>query len=286
MKAYLDCYPCFFKQILQTSREVTADEEKIREILAGFGQYLRYIPVEATPPEIGRELYRLIAEKTGIPDPYRKIKKKCTRQALALYPRLKERIAASEDRLLAAVRMAIAGNVIDFGANAQFDLDRDLEKLLSQDLAVNHYREFCQVLEKSRKILYLADNAGETVFDRILIEEIGKPVVYATREKPIINDAVRQDALDAGLGEVAEIVSSGTDAPGTILHLCSREFLSILDAADFIISKGQGNYEGLSDEARPVFFLLKAKCEVIARDIGVDQGGLILMMAKNFDFSS
>jgi len=286
MKVYLDCYPCFFKQILQTSREVTSDEGKIQEVLIAFGQYLRHISADATPPEIGREVYRLISEKTGIPDPYREIKKKCTRQVLALYPQLKKRIAASEDRLLTAARLAIAGNVIDFGANAQFDLVKDLEALLSQELAINHYPEFRHALEKSHKIVYLADNAGETVFDRILIEEIGKSVVYAVRERPIINDAVLQDALDAGLGDVAEIVSSGTDAPGTILPLCSRDFMNIYDSADFIISKGQGNYEGLSDEARPLFFLLKAKCEVIARDIGVDQGGLILMKAKNFNFPS
>ena len=286
MKAYLECYPCFFKQIIQTSREVTADEKKIQEVVRAFGQYLRHIPEEATPPEIGRELYRLIAEKTGVSDPYREIKKKCTQQALDLYPQLKERVAASEDRLLAAARLAIAGNVIDFGANAPFDLVKELEALLSQELAIDHYPDFRQALEKSPQILYLADNAGETVFDRILIEEIEKPVIYAVREKPIINDALLQDALDAGLDKVAEIVSSGTDAPGTILPLCSRDFMNIYDSADFIISKGQGNYEGLSDEARPLFFLLKAKCEVIARDIGVDHGGLILMKAKNFNFPS
>ncbi len=284
MRAYLDCYPCFFKQILQTLREVTPDEKKILEVIRAFGQYLQHIPNEATPPEIGRELYRLIAEKTGFSDPYREIKNRCTRQALDLYPRLKERIAASEDRLLTAARLAIAGNVIDFGANARFDLVKDLEALLSQELAINHYQEFRQALDKSRQILYIADNAGETVFDRLLIEEIGKPVIYVVREKPIINDALLQDALDAGLDGVAEIISSGTDAPGTILGLCSRDFLKVYDSADLIISKGQGNYEGLSDEARPLFFLLKAKCEVIARDIGVDRGGLILMKAKNFDF--
>ncbi len=284
MRAYLDCYPCFFKQIIQTSREITSDEKKIQEVFIAFGQYLRHIPEDATPPEIGREVYRLIAEKTGVSDPYREIKKKCTRQVLTLYPQLKKRITASEDRLLTAARLAIAGNVIDFGANAQFDLVKDLEILLSQELAIDHYPDFRQSLEKSRQILYLADNAGETVLDRILIEEIGRSVIYAVREKPIINDAVLQDALDAGLDQVTEIVSSGTDAPGTILSLCSRDFLKIYDSADLIISKGQGNYEGLSDETRPIFFLLKAKCEVIARDIGVDPGGLILMKAKNCNF--
>ena len=283
MKTYLDCYPCFFHQILNTTRMMGMDEPKIREILTGFGRVLSRIRPGATPPEIGREAYRFIAEKTGITDPYENIKKRCTQQALALYPRLKERIASSGDRLRMAVRMAIAGNVIDFGANADFDLERDLESLLSQELAVDHYEAFCRAVREARHVLYLADNAGETVFDRLLIEELRKPVVYAVRERPIINDAVRQDALDARLDGVSEIVSSGTDAPGTILGLCSQDFLKTFRAADLVISKGQGNYEGLSEESRPVFFLLKAKCSVIARDIEVERGDLILMKAKNFD---
>jgi uncharacterized protein with ATP-grasp and redox domains len=284
LKTYLDCYPCFFHQILNTSRMMNVNEQKTREILVSFGQYLSRIHAEAIPPEIGREAYRIISEKTGVQDLFAKIKKENTQEALSLYPQLKERVVSSEDRLKMAVRMAIAGNVIDFGANADFDLDKDLDILLSQSLAVDHYPAFRQALQKARKVLYLADNAGETVFDRLLIEELGKPVVYAVREKPIINDAICQDAVDAGIDKVAEIVSSGTDAPGTILNLCSDPFLEIFRSADLIISKGQGNYEGLSDETRPVFFLLKAKCAVIAKDIGVKQGSLVLMKSKNYDF--
>jgi len=114
------------------------------------------------------------------------------------------------------------------------------------------------------------------VFDRVLIEELGKPVTYVVREQPIINDAVREDAIAAGIDKVAEIISSGADAPGNILRLCSKEFFMIYEASDFIISKGQGNYEGLSGENRPIFFLLKAKCSVIAKHIGVEQGSIIL----------
>jgi uncharacterized protein with ATP-grasp and redox domains len=260
------------------------DEKEIREILVDFGQRLSRIHHEAIPPEIGRDAYSLISKKTGILDLFAEIKKETTQKALSLYPQLKERVASSQDRLATAVRMAIVGNVIDFGANADFDLDRDLEILLSQELAVDHFPAFHMAVQKARNVLYLADNAGETVFDRLLIEELKQPVVYAVREKPIINDATYQDALDAGIAQVAEIVSSGTDAPGTIPGLCSEDFLQILGSADLIISKGQGNYEGLSDENRPVFFLLKAKCAVIARDLGVKQGSLILMKAKNFDF--
>ncbi len=280
MKSYLDCYPCFFTQAIRTSRMITSDEKKIWQILNEVSLSLPEIHFGATPPEIGREVYRIISKRTGIKDPYRKIKEKCTRQALSLYPELKKLINSSEDRLMTAIRISIAGNIIDFGANFDFDLKKDIETILSQDFSINHYREFCEALDKARKILYLADNAGETVFDRFLIEEINKPVIYVVRAHPIINDATREDALLAGIDKVAEIVSSGCDAPGNILKFCSDEFLKVYRSADLIISKGQGNYEGLSDEDRPIFFLLKAKCHVIARDIGIDEGSIVLMKAS------
>ncbi len=280
MKSYLDCYPCFFTQAIRTSRMITSDEKKIWQILNEVSLSLPEIHFGATPPEIGREVYRIISKRTGIKDPYRKIKEKCTHQALSLYPELKKLINSSEDRLMTAIRISIAGNIIDFGANFDFDLKKDVGTILSQDFSINHYREFCEALDKARKILYLADNAGETVFDRFLIEEINKPVIYVVRAHPIINDATREDALLAGIDKVAEIVSSGCDAPGNILKFCSDEFLKVYRSADLIISKGQGNYEGLSDEDRPIFFLLKAKCHVIARDIGIDEGSIVLMKAS------
>jgi len=280
MKAYLDCYPCFFIQTLKTSRMITSDERKIWQILNEVSLSLPKIHFGATPPEIGREVYRIISKRTGINDPYREIKEKCIRQALSLYPELRKLISSSEERLKTAVRLSIAGNVIDFGANPDFDLKRDIKTILSQDFSINHYQEFCEALDKARKILYLADNAGETVFDRLLIEEFHKPVIYVVREKPIINDATREDALLSGIDGVAEIMSSGCDAPGNILKFCSEDFLKVYRSSDLIISKGQGNYEGLSDEDRPIFFLLKAKCHVIARDLGTEKGSIILAKAK------
>jgi uncharacterized protein with ATP-grasp and redox domains len=279
VKSYLDCYPCFFIQAIKTSRMITEDEKKIWQILNEVSLSLPEMPFGATPPEIGREVYRIISERTGKRDPYRKLKEECTRQALSLYPKLKKLINSAEDRLMTAVRISIAGNVIDFGANFDFDLKKDVGTILSQEFSINHYREFCEALDKARKILYLADNAGETVFDRLLIEEINKPVIYVVRARPIINDATREDALLAGIDKVAEIMSSGCDAPGNILKFCSDEFLRVYRSADLIISKGQGNYEGLSDEDRPLFFLLKTKCHVIARDIGIDEGSIVLMKA-------
>jgi uncharacterized protein with ATP-grasp and redox domains len=283
MKIYLDCYPCFFQQALNVTRMITSDEEMAHQVLLEVNALLPKITGDITPPEIGREVYRIVSRLTGVKDPYREIKEKCTQQALALYPSLKERVRSADDRLRRAIRIAIAGNVIDFGSNMPFDMENDLESIIIQRFAIDNYDAFTAALARAKDVLYIADNAGETVFDRVLIEELGKPVTYVVREHPIINDAVREDAIAAGLDKVADIISSGVDAPGNILHLCSDEFLKIYEASDFIISKGQGNYEGLSGENRPIFFLLKAKCPVIAKHIGVEQGSIILKQSKLFN---
>jgi uncharacterized protein with ATP-grasp and redox domains len=258
----------------------TSDEKKIHDILKSVCRLLPTLSFDATPPEMGREMYRLISDKTGIEDPFKAIKDQYTRQALQLYPELKTLVQSSEDRLLTAVRVSIAGNVIDFGSPRKFNIEQDLKTILHQKFAVDFYQEFRQSLSEAHKVLFIGDNAGETVFDRLLIEELGKPVIYVVRDRPVLNDAVAQDAVDAGIDKVAEILSSGSDAPGNILRLCSGAFLKAYRSSDLVISKGQGNYEGLSDEARPIFFLLKAKCHVIASDIGVPQGSIILMKAK------
>jgi uncharacterized protein with ATP-grasp and redox domains len=280
MKIYLDCYPCFFQQALNVTRLIGTDEDTIHRILLEVNTLLPNIKEGLTPPEIGREVYRIVSRLTGVKDPYREIKEKCTQQALSLYPELKRKVQSADDPLRTAIRIAIAGNVIDFGSNIPFDLEKDLESILDQRFAIDHYESFTAALDQAKDVLYIADNAGETVFDRVLIEELGKPVTYVVRERPIINDAVREDAIAAGIDKVADIVSSGADAPGNILGFCSDEFFKIYETSDFIISKGQGNYEGLSGECRPIFFLLKAKCQVIANHIGVEQGSIILKSAQ------
>jgi uncharacterized protein with ATP-grasp and redox domains len=189
---------------------------------------------------------------------------------------LKSQVEKSTDRLLTAIRIAIAGNVIDFGPNRAFDLKDEVDEILEKDFAVCDYRGFIDCLDETREILYIGDNAGECVFDKILIEEMKRPTLYAVRNTPVINDATYDDAIQAGIDKVATIFSSGTDAPGTILKTCSSEFLNVYKNSKFIISKGQGNYEALSNEKRSIFFLLKAKCHVIADDIGVDEGDIIL----------
>jgi len=226
-------------------------------------------------------VYKSIYRVTKIKDPFKKVKKSCTRRLLDVYPEFKEKIKNSKDALYTALKFATLANAIDLGANPDFVLEEELRNFTIRDFDVCDYSEFKYALKRARNVLYIADNAGETVFDRLLIEELNRPVIYVVRENPIINDAIMEDALDAGLDKVAEIISSGCDAPGTILKLCSWKFRRIFARADLVISKGQGNYETLSNCRRQIFFLLKLKCPVIARDMGFPTGSVVLSRNRN-----
>ena len=276
MRTYLDCIPCFFGQALRAARIATNDEKQIKRLLDEVGMMLKEISLESTPPEIGRLIYGKVREITGNPDPYREIKRESTEKGLALYDSLREKIKRSGDGLLTAIRISIAGNVIDLGVNREFDIEQEMEEVAQKEFAICDYEAFKSCLDKTEEILFIGDNAGESVFDRILIEQLKKPVIYVVRETPVINDVTFEDAVQAGLDQVATILSSGTNAPGTVLETCSAEFIELLNSSEFVISKGQGNYEGLSGEKVRIFFLLKAKCPIIANDIGVTVDDIIL----------
>ena len=276
MRTYLDCIPCFFTQALKAARIAGADENMQKRILDEVSKLVPDFPLDSTPPEMGRIVYQLVNRLTGNEDPFREIKKSSNQLILNLYPELKMMIENSKDRVLTAVRLATAGNIIDYGAPTSFEIEEEVANCLKSNFAVFDYSEFKQALDNAESILYLGDNAGEIVFDKLLIEELGKNVIYVVRDKPIINDALIEDARDCGVDKIARVISSGSDAPGTVLNLCSREFLEIYHKAPLIISKGQGNFEALSEEKAPIFYLLKVKCPVIAKDIGCKVNDLIL----------
>lgn len=280
MKMYLDCIPCFVQQALRAGRMATSDEKKLKQILEKTGDMIKTISMHATPAEIGMEVYRIVGEVTGVQDPYKEIKKQHIAETKAIYPELEEIVAKSEDKLLTAIRIAIAGNVIDLGVKKSFNIVEDVKSILKQDFGVFDYSAFKKQLEKAEQVLYIGDNVGESVFDKILIKELKKPVKYAVRSIPIINDVTMEDAIASGLDELAELVDSGCKSPGIILHQSTEEFLELFNNSGLVISKGQGNFEGLSDCKRQVFFLLKAKCGIISDHIGVAEGSIILKEHK------
>lgn len=283
MKTWLDCYPCFLRQALSAARRAGASEKVQRHILQLTMEELQHIPDGATPPEMAWQVHRVVREQTETADPFQAAKQQATEEALGLYSHLKQLVETAKSPLEMAVRIAIAGNIIDLGAADSYDLRSNLEQALAQDFAINDLSALKQQLENVSSILYLADNTGETVFDRVLIETLQKNVTYVVKAGPVINDATREDAVAAGLDKVADIIDNGSQAPGTLFSQCSADFKRLFDQAELIIAKGQGHYESLSDVPGPIFFLLKAKCGVIARNLDVAVGDIVVKQA-NTDF--
>jgi damage-control phosphatase, subfamily I len=254
-----------------------ADEAQQYDILHQVIAEVQDFPPDHTPPEMAYRIHQIVHESLGNGNPYQPAKEASTQHALSIYPELRAMVAASDDPLDTAVRVAIAGNIIDMGVTHDYDLDGALDRLLHAPFAIDHMPQFRQAVAANGEILYLGDNAGETVFDRVLIEALDVPVTYVVRGGPIINDATRQDAIAAGLDHAAAaIIDSGAAVPGTILELCSPEFQHRFHSAHLIIAKGQGNYESLSGSGAPVFFALQAKCPVIAADLGVPLKSFVL----------
>jgi uncharacterized protein with ATP-grasp and redox domains len=276
MKTYLDCLPCMLRQALEAARMADANVGQQRAVLNRVMELLAGVSADSTPPETGYHVHRIVREMTGVKDPYKLVKEESTRNALQLLPRLREIVAQADDPLEQAVRIAIVGNIIDLAPGIQFTLEATLERVLHQPFAINDLETLRQVLSSAQSVLYLADNAGETVFDRMLIETLEQPVIYAVKGGPVLNDATWQDAVAAGIEEVAEIVSTGSDAPGTVLESCSPAFRQLCDEAEVIIAKGQANHEALGKGDRRLFFLLQVKCPVLGREVGAEPGSIVL----------
>jgi len=276
MRTYHDCIPCFARQALDAARRVTADPAVHEHVLRATLRQAADMPFDRPPPWMGRQIHRLLRELTGDPDPYRQDKRRSNELALSLLPSLKQQVADSADPFGTAVRLAIAGNIIDLGTRSHIPDDEvraSINTAVRGPLDEITLRDLRRAARAAETILYLADNAGEIVFDRLLIEELPLPrVTLAVRGHPVINDATAEDAAAAGLANLVTVVDNGSDAPGTLLETCSPDFRERFQRADLVIAKGQGNYETLSDAGREVFFLLRVKCPVIARDLGCDVG--------------
>jgi len=275
MTTSLDCVPCFARQALDAARAVSREPVLHEQILRDVLQMLAGADLNQPPPVLGQRMHRRLRELTGIPDPYQAAKYRFNRLALDLLPELSAKIEAAADPFELAVRFATAGNVIDLGAKCGLgdgDVKLELELALTDPFA-GDLDSFRAATASAGSILYLADNAGEIVFDRLLVERLpAGRVTVAVRGRPVINDATRADAQAAGLDRIAEIIDNGSDAPGTVLEDCSAEFRARFESAEVIIAKGQGNFETLSSTEANIFFLLKIKCPVIAAHTGLETG--------------
>ena len=280
MKTSLDCIPCFTRQALDSARRVTDDARVHEEVMRRVLELASRLDLRQPPPVTGQEIHRILRKVTGNPDPYKEVKEQFNRFALNLFPALKKQVKHSADRFQTAVRLAIAGNVIDFGVRSTVS-EQDVYDAIEEVLRAKIDRAALEALREkataARDILDVADNAGEIVFDRLLIEELlPAKVTLVVKARPVLNDATRDDAQTAGLMDLVELLDTGSDAPATILSEAPEELRRRFREADLILSKGQGNYESLNEIEEEVFFLLKAKCPVIAEDIGCKVGSVVV----------
>ncbi|MFC1676174.1 DUF89 domain-containing protein [Planctomycetota bacterium] len=280
MKIYFDCMPCFVRQALDAARFATDDEQIHEKVVREVFRLAVDLDMSQSPPVIGQQIHRLIRNLVSCEDPYLDIKRQFNNLALKLYSGLRKQIVGSDDPVETAVRLAIAGNIIDFGVKtslSESDVEKTIEQSLTDHLDDNQIQGFKDAVTQAEKILYLADNAGEIVFDRLLIEQLPyEKITVVVKGEPVINDATMEDAELAGLTKMVEVIDNGSDGPGTILETCSQSFRDRFEDADLIIAKGQGNYETLSDLDKNIFFILKAKCPVIAGNLGSEVGEMIL----------
>jgi damage-control phosphatase, subfamily I len=271
VKTSIDCFPCFLKQTVialkQHGRDGSIHQKVFRDVLA----IMQDTDMSKPPAYTTTFIHRAIRKGTA-GDPFERIKREYNAIALSLYPKLKEMVQASPDPVWTASRLAIAGNIIDFGIFTSIDIDKSVDRSLRAEIAVDDYDSFKDDLASADEVLYLLDNAGEIVFDRLLIEELreaGKDVTAAVKGSAVLNDVTREDATQAGLDSVCRVIDNGSDAIGTILPWTSASFQKEFEKATLIISKGQGNFETLFGTEKRMYFLFQAKCDVVSQELGL-----------------
>lgn len=283
MKVHLDCFPCFLKQTLIAARLGTKDVSLQYSLLKEVIDEIKSADISKPPAYSTTFLHRKI-RKILSKDPFKDIKQEYNEIALSLYPELKRIVSQSPDPLWTATRLSIAGNVIDFGIFTSVDISGTIERALHSVIALDQYDLFKRSVEKNSEILYLLDNAGEIVFDKILIELLsgmGKKLRVVVKGEPVLNDSTLEDALQVNLLDVCEIIDNGSDCVGTILEMTSPNFNKLFYESELIISKGQGNFETLyfreDLKGRDIFFLFQSKCDVVSKELGLSKNSMLLM---------
>ncbi len=279
MNVHLDCFPCFLKQAITTLGYVDMEQKAKIDIVNSVLDEIKIAEIDKTPAHATTFVYRKIKELIHR-DPYKEIKYRYNEKTLRLYQNLKKNVFESDNPLWTAARMAIAGNIMDFGLFQSFDIEGTVRHAINNGLDIDDFKLFSEEVEKYSDMIYLLDNSGEIVFDKLLIEILlkkGKKITAVVKGDAVINDVTMDDAVQVGLNEICRVIDNGSDAVGTILEWSSEEFRNEFNKNKLIISKGQGNFETLLQSDKNIFFLFQAKCDVVAGEIGRNKGAMILM---------
>ena len=288
MKIKPECATCIVRQVVDAAKEISREEEVQFKLISDALSCIKevYGP-KAVPAWMGTKVHRYIKKISGNQDPYRRLKERANKLAMRYLKNIEGDLKKYDtkpplERLRYKVKLAIAGNVIDFGPySTDVDIDKKFRETLERDLRIDNSRELLQDLREHQRILYLCDNAGEILFDKILLEELKGycEVVAAVKGGPILNDATLEDAKYVGLDKVVKVITTGCDAIGVNFQEASQEFLREFERADIVIAKGMGNFESLTEYSieKPVYYIFKAKCPPVAQFLDVEVGDNILL---------
>lgn len=282
IKSNYECGACILRQVKEAIDLSCSDENLKLDLMQNCIIHMAENFKDSQPNELATEVNQYIKEKTKCSDAYFKQKEISDEIALSLIPKVKE-ILKTNNCLESYVKVSIVGNILDFGAyNVNTDFKGLIDSNLNKNLSINDVDEFEEALNHHDEVLYLVDNAGEIVFDKLLIEKIKEydvNVIVAVKSGPIVNDACMKEAIDAGLDELSQIVTLGCDSGGIVEKMFSDDFRKLFDESKFIISKGMANYEGLTEmdlNGKDVFALLCSKCNPISKNLSVDIGSFVL----------
>jgi uncharacterized protein with ATP-grasp and redox domains len=289
MKIDQECVGCIINQSLKVSDAIQADELLTNKISSTVELMSHNFSFELSPPEVASDVYEKMATIAQKEDLYAEVKELSTQKARSFLPFLQQQLETSDNKLLTATKIAVAGNVIDLAAAVEFDLDEELNKIFHTEFAHNDFRSFQIELESAKRVVILGDNVGEHIFDYIFIEVMQElypniEFYYMVRGNPIINDVTMKEAREAGFDKLCHLVDSGVNTPGFAYSRANKEAQELFDSVDLIISKGMGNYECLSPSHRGnICFLLKVKCDVVARSLSQKVGDIVCKLVKDWD---
>jgi uncharacterized protein with ATP-grasp and redox domains len=284
----IDCISCFHKQANKLFAKYGIHEDVSKDILSRLDLFVaRHGHHRVSSPEASCLMHRLIKKATKKEDPYKTEKERYNNLLLSLEEDIRSVIEKSDSPFQTALRYALAGNIIDFGPPKTFDVFKALSGAVMKKPAIDHSIELGKALHRASSVLYLGDNAGEIVLDKLFIETINHPnLTFAVRGNKIINDVTMEDAEYTGIHNISHVISNGYDAPSTMPDRCSSEFMRTFDEADVIISKGQGNLEGLIGmKSQKIFFLLTVKCNVIANLLQVPENSSVVLFNQTMQKS-
>ncbi len=277
MDVAFECIPCTVQSCLRLLDAGFIEEDQREDLLRQTLRFLAAADWNQSPPALARELHAQLRQASANEDPYREIKHHSNQAMLVLAHEFRAQLARASDPFDIGLRLAVAGNVIDFGAQHLLDPEETIQRVLTADLAIDDSGQLRGELTRANSVLYIGDNAGEIVLDALFLETMAHPeMTFVVRGGPVINDATMDDARLVGIPDQARVITTGDDSPGVILSRVSKEFRTAFDHTDVVIAKGQGNLEGLWEAPRDVYFLLTVKCERIARQMGVPVGAFVV----------